>query len=197
MTAVVEGELARGALVVLRSKTIADAEQDYAWRRDPELATFDAARPYNGSLKDYLAIFGDELNYPSPYRRTVAVEDHGGLHIGNVMYYNVDYQRRDAEIGVTIGLRECWGRGYGTDLLRTFLAYLFENTMLERIYLKTLDWNVRAQRAFENAGFRRTGTSRRGEYSFVLMDIHKRDFQETFRRGDGKPGPTGPGGQRY
>lgn len=176
MTAVVEGELGRGNLVVLRAKTLEDAAQDYEWRRDPELATFDAARPFGGSFSEYLAIFGDELAYPSPYRRTLAVEDLEGRHIGNVMYYNVDYQRRDAEIGVTIGLKEYWGRGYGTDLIRTFLRYLFENTVLERIYLKTLDWNVRAQRCFEKAGFRRYGASRRGEYSFVLMEVWKSDF---------------------
>jgi len=196
MTTTVEGEVARGELVVLREKRLGDAYNDYRWRTDAELARYDAARPFAATYNDYLALFRDELSYPSPYRRSLAIEDAQGRHIGNAMYYNVDYQRRDAEIGVTIGLREYWGRGYGTDLVRTFLAYLFENTMLERIYLKTLDWNVRAQRCFENAGFRRTGTSRRGEYSFVLMDIHKRDFQEAVRRGNGKPGPTGPGGQR-
>ena len=58
MTVSVEGELARGELIVLRGKTLADAERDYAWRQDPELAAFDAARPYNGSLKEYLSIFG-------------------------------------------------------------------------------------------------------------------------------------------
>jgi RimJ/RimL family protein N-acetyltransferase len=110
----VAGELARGTVVVLREKTLDDAEQDYEWRRDPELATFDAARPYNGSLKDYVSIFGDELRYPSPYRKTIAVEDHEGRHIGNVMYYNADFQRKEAEIGVTIGLREYWARGFGT-----------------------------------------------------------------------------------
>jgi ribosomal-protein-alanine N-acetyltransferase len=177
VTAVVEGELARGKLVVLRAKTMADAQQDYEWRRDPELAAFDAARPYNGSLKDYTSIFGDELSYPSPYRRTIGVESHDGVHIGNVMFYNADFQRKEAEIGITIGLREYWGRGYGTDLLRTFVGYLFESLALERVYLKTLDWNERAQRSFEKAGFQRYGTSRRGEYNFVLMDIHRRDFQ--------------------
>jgi RimJ/RimL family protein N-acetyltransferase len=176
MTAAVEGELGRGQLVVLRTKTLKDAEQDYAWRRDPELATFDAARPFAGAFSEYLAIFGDELAYPSPYRRTLAVEDRNGRHIGNVMYYNVDYQRRDAEIGVTIGLREYWGRGYGTDLIRSFVRYLFENTVLERIYLKTLDWNVRAQRCFEKAGFRRYGSSRRGDYAFVLMEVFRHEF---------------------
>ena len=173
MTAIIEGELARGVLIVLRAKTIDDAPQDYEWRRDPELATFDAARPYGGSLKDYTSIYADELKYPSPYRRTIAVEDFDGAHIGNVMYYNADYQRREAEIGVTIGLRAYWGRGYGTDLLRTFVSYLFESMPLDRIYLKTLDWNVRAQRSFENAGFQRYGVSRRGEYNFILMEIRR------------------------
>ena len=175
MTAVA-GELARGTRIVLREKTLDDAEQDYEWRRDPELATFDAARPYTGSLKDYVSIFSDELRYPSPYRKTIAVEDHEGRHIGNVMYYNADFHRKEAEIGVTIGLREYWGRGYGTDLLRTFAGYLFESLSLERIYLKTLDWNLRAQRCFENAGFTRYGTSRRGEYNFILMDIRHGEY---------------------
>lgn len=176
MTAVKEGELARGALTILRAKQLSDAEQDYLWRRDPELAAFDAARPFGGSYADYLAIFGDELTYPSPYRRTLAVEDMERHHIGNVMFYNVDYQRREAEIGITIGAKEYWGKGYGTDLLRTFLRYLFETTVLERIYLKTLDWNVRAQRCFEKVGFRRYGASRRGEHSFVLMELRRAEF---------------------
>jgi RimJ/RimL family protein N-acetyltransferase len=178
VTAVVEGELARGSKIVLRAKTVADAEQDYEWRRDPELATFDAARPYHGSFRDYLAIFRDELAYPSPYRKTIAVESLDGLHIGNVMYYNVDYHRHEAEIGVTIGLREFWGRGYGTDLIRTFAGYMFQTLPISRIYLKTLDWNDRAQRCFEKAGFSRYSTSRRGDYSFVLMEMQKQDFEK-------------------
>ena len=175
MTTVVEGELARGNLIVLRAKTIADAEQDYEWRGDPELATFDAARPYTGSLKDYLNIFGDELTYPSPYRRTIAVEDMSGVHIGNVMYYNLDHQRREVEIGITIGLRDYWSRGYGTDLMVTFADFMFETLPVDRIYLKTLDWNYRAQRCFEKAGFMGYGTSRRGDFNFVLMEIRRRD----------------------
>ena len=178
MTAVVDGELARGVHVVLRAKTISDAEQDWNWRRDPELATFDAARPYNGTLKEYTNIFSDELSYPSPYRRTIAVEDYDGAHIGNVMYYNADYQRREAEIGVTIGLREFWGRGFGTDLISTFVRFMFETMELDRIHLKTLDWNHRAQRCFEKAGFKRYGMSRRGEFNFVLMEIFKKDLED-------------------
>jgi RimJ/RimL family protein N-acetyltransferase len=39
------------------------------------------------------------------------------------------------------------------------------------VYLKTLDWNVRAQRAFEKAGFQACGRSRRGGNVFVVMEF--------------------------
>ena len=187
MTAAVEGELARGTLIVLRSKRIEDVDLDYAWRRHPELAAFDATRPYNGGLSEYLSILTDELTYPSPYRRALAVEDFEGNHIGNVMYYNLDRDKRETEIGITIGVREYWGRGYGTDLMAVFTDYLLNELAVERVYLKTLDWNYRAQRCFEKAGYRRTGTSRRGDYNFILMEIRKADREAHSDRASDAP----------
>jgi RimJ/RimL family protein N-acetyltransferase len=170
VTTTVEGEVARGDLVVLREKRLADAPEDFGWRTDPELARFDAARPFAATYDDYVALFRDELSYPSPYRRTLAIEDGDGRHIGNAMYYNIDAIRREAEIGITIGERGCWGQGYGADAVRTLVKHIFRVTGFRRVYLKTLDWNVRAQRAFESAGFRACGRSRRGGNSFVVME---------------------------
>jgi RimJ/RimL family protein N-acetyltransferase len=170
MTATIEGEVARGELVVLREKRLTDAPEDFGWRTDAELARFDAARPFAASYDDYLALFRDELSYPSPYRRTLAIEDADGRHIGNAMYYNIDTIRREAEIGITIGERGCWGQGYGADAVRTLVRHIFRVTGFRRVYLKTLDWNVRAQRAFEAAGFRHCGRSRRGGNSFIVME---------------------------
>src|SRR5438876_11169242 len=98
VTTTAQGEVARGELVVLREKRLADAPDDYRWRTDPELAKFDAARPFAASYPDYLSLYRDELSYPSPYRRSVAIEDSDGHHIGNAMYYNIDAIRREAEI---------------------------------------------------------------------------------------------------
>lgn len=171
MTTTVEGEVARGEIVVLREKRISDAPEDFGWRSDAELARFDAARPFAATFEDYVSLFRDELTYPSPYRRTLAVEDLDGRHIGNVMYYNIDTIRREAEIGITIGDRAYWGRGYGTDTVRTLIRHILRVTGFRRVHLKTLDWNVRAQRAFEKAGFRVCGRSRRGGNSFVVMEF--------------------------
>ncbi len=170
MTTTAEGEVARGALVVLREKRLGDAYNDYRWRTDAELARFDAARPFAATYNDYLALFRDELSYPSPYRRSLAIEDAQGRHIGNAMYYNIDTIRREAEIGITIGEREYWAKGYGADAVQTLVRHIFRVTGFRRIYLKTLDWNTRAQRSFEKAGFRICGRARRGGNAFVVME---------------------------
>lgn len=170
MTTTVEGEVARGERIVLREKRLSDARDDYGWRTDAELARFDAARPFAASFEDYVALYRDELTYPSPYRRSFAIENLDGLHIGNAMYYNIDATRREAEIGITIGERAFWGQGYGTDAVDTLSRHILTAMGFRRVHLKTLDWNTRAQRAFEKAGFERIGRSRRGGNSFIVME---------------------------
>jgi RimJ/RimL family protein N-acetyltransferase len=171
VTTIVNGEVARGELIVLRDKRLGDAHDDYGWRTDADLAKYDAARPFSATYNDYLALFRDDLLYPSPYRRSLAIEDNEGRHIGNVMYYNIDTIRREAELGITIGERSYWGRGYGRDTINTLVRHVFRTTGFRRVYLKTLDWNVRAQRAFERAGFRMCGRMRRGGNAFVVMEF--------------------------
>lgn len=165
-----DDEIARGARIRLRRKRISDAPVDYAWRSDPELARFDAAAPLRTSYSEFLVTYREDLDYPSPFRRVFAIEDLGGQHIGNVMYYNIDEQRKEAELGITIGDKRYWDRGYGRDAVQTFLRYLFEDIGLRRVYLNTLDWNTRAQHSFEAAGFAACGANRRGIHSFVTME---------------------------
>ena len=176
MTTVSDDTIAEGRLVRLRRKRPADARQDYAWRTDSELARFDAARPISTPYQEFLLMFTDELRFPSPFRRMFAIEDSGGRHIGNLMYYNIDERRREAELGITIGVRDCWGGGYGTDAVLTMLRYVFGHTSLTRVYLNTLSWNHRAQRCFEKAGFRRIGRSSRNGHDFEIMEVRRENW---------------------
>ena len=179
MTATAPRVVAVGRLVRLREKQPEDAPRDYEWRRDIELAAYDATRPITMSYKTFQKTMSEELRRPSKYRRTYAIEEIGGsTHIGNVMYYGYDSLLREAELGITIGVREYWGRGYGTDAVRTHLEYAFEELELRRMYLHTLTSNIRAQRAFENAGFRHTRQVRRDGYQFERMEISREELAE-------------------
>jgi RimJ/RimL family protein N-acetyltransferase len=173
MTTLAQGEIARGAKVVLREKRLGDAWNDYHWRSQPELSRFDAARPLSITYPEYLALFREEILYPSPYRRSLAIETDEGRHIGNIMYYNIDALRQEAELGVTIGETEFWGQGYGTEAVRLLVEHLLGHLGFRRVYLKTLDWNERAQRAFQKAGFAQCGRAYRGGNGFTLMEIRR------------------------
>ena len=168
-----DGELARGTRVVLRGKRLSDAPQDYAWRSDPNLARYDASPPLRGTQAEYVASYTEELLHPPACRRVIAVDDLQERHIGNVMYYNIDLARREAEVGITIGEPAYWGRGYGSEAVRLLVDYIFATTSLTRLYLHTLDWNLRAQRSFARAGFRDCGRAYRSGYIFHVMEARR------------------------
>ncbi len=180
----VDDQIACGRLTRLRRKRVSDAEADYTWRRDPELARFDAASPLRSSFQEYLAGYVDDLRFPSPYRRVFAIEDLDGNHIGNLMYYNIDERRGEAELGVTIGDKRYWSHGYGSDAVHAFVRYLFVEAGMRRIYLNTLDWNVRAQQAFRKAGFQAIGINRRGFHTFLTMEFRREWMPDAPDQGD-------------
>ena len=187
MTAVASGDVARGERVALREKRLGDAYDDYRWHSDPDLSRFDAARPLTINIQEFIALYREELLYPSPYRRSLAVDDESGRHIGNVMYYNIDTMRQEAELGITIGERECWNRGYGVEAVRLLCEHLLGRLGFRRVHLKTLAWNRRARRAFQRAGFSECGRAQRAGNSFVLMEFRQEWLDHTLPPDDGSP----------
>ena len=174
MTRTAPRVIASGRLVRLREKHLDDAERDYAWRSDAELAAFDAVPPLAISFRSFVATLSEELESPGATRRVFAIEAlPGSEHIGNVMYYGYDPGRAEGELGITIGNRDYWGRGYGSEAARLLLDHLFGEVGLRRVYLHTLTWNHRAQGAFEKAGFRRVRTVHRMGHDFVLMEAYR------------------------
>ncbi len=167
-----------GIKIRLRDKILADALDDYIWQTDSELAQLDAAPLLTASFSQYLPDYTDELRYSSSTRHRFAVETPEGKHIGNCLYYNVDETKGEAELGIMIGNRDYWNKGYGADTVTPLVNYIFRQTNLKRIYLKTLESNSRAQKCFKKYGFTPYGHLVRDGFNFVLMDINRKQWQE-------------------
>jgi RimJ/RimL family protein N-acetyltransferase len=167
-----------GKLTVLRSKSMDDAEADFSWRIDPELAALDATRPVTLTFPEYLRYHRDDVNYPSPWSVRMAIDTLEGRHIGNCMYYDINTDKSECELGIMIGDREYWSKGYGTDVIKTALEHIFTATELERVYLHTLTDNYRAQKSFSKAGFNTVRDVKRDGYEFKLMDVWRKDWVE-------------------
>ena len=166
----------RGAKVVLREKRLEDAENDYIWRSDPELARLDAAMPLTMSFDRYLKLFQDQLKYPTPGSHHFGTDTIDGKYIGNCMYYDLDNVNKEAELGIVIGDRDYWSNAYGYDAVITLLGHMFADRQLKRVYLHTLEWNKRAQRCFSKSGFKPVKMVRRMAYDFILMEVLRDDW---------------------
>jgi RimJ/RimL family protein N-acetyltransferase len=165
-----------GEKVVLREKKLNDAVEDYVWRRDTELSQLDATRPISMSFSDYHQYTREELKYDSYYSVRLAVETLDGIHIGNCMYYDINDRRKEAELGIMIGNRDYWGRGYGSDAVKTLINYVFSSTHLTKIYLHTLEENHRARRSFTKSGLSEIRKVKRSGKDFIRMEIIKDDW---------------------
>lgn len=174
MNTLADDVAARGRRVILRRKRLSDAKDDYAWRSDEDLARYDAVPPLRLSFSDFVASLLAQLRYPDPARRSYAIEDESGRHIGNAMYYNLREAMGEAELGITIGDRRYWGQGYGSDAVQALVKLVFREKGVRRIFLHTLDWNVRARRCFQKAGFVPRGMVQRDGRSFLLMETLQR-----------------------
>lgn len=165
--------IARGRRTVVRRKRMADATDEYEWRTDADLARFDASQPIRAPFADYQRNWSFDIRFTDTAGRSFAVEDGTGRHIGNIMYYNHDSARGEAELGISIGRRDCWEQGYGRDAVAALADYLFRTTQIKRLYLHTLDWNKRAHRSFQKAGFAECGTAWRNGNTFVVMELRR------------------------
>jgi len=173
-----EKHMTIGIKVKLREKRLSDARNDYAWLTDAELAELDAASPPTTTFAQYLTDYTGDLRYPTASRHQFAIETGEGKHIGNCTYYGIDYDKKEAELGIMLGDRDYWDQGYGTAAMTALIDYVFGKTSLNRLYLKTLVNNRRAQKCFAKCGFVPYGHLEKDGYSFILMELHRDDWKK-------------------
>ena len=167
-----------GEKVRVREKRVKDIQNEYSWRVDPELSRLDATKPMTMSYEDFFRYSKEEMQFPNYRSKRLAVETLGGVHIGNIMYYDLNMQNSQAELGIMIGDKDYWSSGYGTDTVNTLLRHLFTTLELDRVYLHTLSWNYRAQASFAKSGFKLVRNVKRGGQDFILMEVLRSDWEE-------------------
>ncbi|MGW6615165.1 GNAT family N-acetyltransferase [Streptomyces erythrochromogenes] len=164
-----------GKLVRLRALRAQDAEHHLKWRNDPEVAHWaTGGDPCFGPVTAEAVDLGFETMLRLNPRESAVftVEDLAdGTVIGMVDYRDLDPVAGLATVGVTIGERDRWGRGHGSDALRLLVGHLFGALGLHRIELDTWSGNERAVRAFTRAGFLEEGRRR----SAVLVAGERHD----------------------
>ena len=144
--------------VMLRPITEADLPDYVRWLNDPEVTRYLGRFKPLGRLAErqwfeHAAAAKDSILW--------AVTDEAGRHIGGTGLHQIHWVSRSATIGLLIGDKEVWGRGYGKDVLRTATRWAFEELGLHRIESECFAENVASARCHEAAGYLRMGTARK------------------------------------
>ena len=176
----------RGHKVILRPFRDGFSDEElwlqYKWSRDKDIVRWSNMAPSTLSFADFVQQFQCHIMSNPAERELFAILlAEGGTLIGRIGYFNVNARNQEAELGIIIGEKEYWGQGYGPDAMATLVEYIFPNTSLERVYLFTLQANIRAHACFAKSGFREIARNRRfafdgGEYEDVQMEMTRHDW---------------------
>jgi RimJ/RimL family protein N-acetyltransferase len=104
------------------------------------------------------------------------------LLIGWISLEGIQWSHSTAWVGIGIGERDCWGKGYGTDAMRVLLRFAFEELDLFRVNLNVFEYNTRGIRSYEKAGFTAEGRVRRylnrtgRRWDIVYMGILRQEW---------------------
>ncbi len=153
------GAIFRGELVRLEAAEPELAGELLAkWGRDSEYMRLLDSDPLRRrtpkQVREWL-----EKNVGSFYMWIIrSLEDDRAL--GEIDLNGFDWTARHAWVGIGIGERDYWGKGYGTDAFRILIRYAFRELNLNRINLTVFDYNPRAIKSYEKLGFKEEGRER-------------------------------------
>jgi RimJ/RimL family protein N-acetyltransferase len=106
-----------------------------------------------------------------------------GACIGQCVLFNFDVAAHHCELGIAIGDKEYWGRGYGREAVKLLLDYAFRVRNLRRVWLEVNAANERAIQAYTACGFVEEGRKREhvwlaGRYvDYVIMGVLREEWR--------------------
>lgn len=156
-------DLFRGQLIRLTSEEPdVLAKQEVRWQRDSEfhrLADSEAADMFSEKkLKERFDNRAEDGLTTDRIRFSIRTLE-GDVLIGFLGLW-VNALRRDVWVGIGIGERDYWSKGYGTDAMKLALQYAFMELGAHRVTLGLMEYNPRALKSYEKVGFRIEGRSR-------------------------------------
>jgi RimJ/RimL family protein N-acetyltransferase len=160
-----------GERVRLRAIEREDVKAYFDWVNDPEV-THGLALYLPMSIPDEERWF-ESSTQRDPNEKPLAIEvrrGDGWKLIGNCAVFGIEWVNSTAELGIMIGDKSAWDKGYGTEVMILLLRHCFETLNLNRVSLRVYANNPRAKHVYEKAGFVEEGCMRQAVYKHGRYD---------------------------
>ena len=148
-----------GETVVLRRHVPANLQAFQRWYGDPDVVRL--TRYQDGPMRpdEIERFFAARAIGPESLAMAVHVRDDDRL-IGTCALSQLDRDNGSALFHITIGEKDMWGAGYGTEATRLMIGHAFEGLGLHRVALTVFAFNERAVRSYRSVGFVVEGRAR-------------------------------------
>ena len=173
----------QGKLVRLRAYEKSDADALFRWFADEEVTRW--LGPPNFPSRAHQERFIELAQSSSDDAKYFAIETLEGKLVGDCGLRFIDWKSRKAEFFITIGEKQFWGKGLGSDALRIVIRVAFDKMNLNRLWLTVLVDNPRAVRCYEKCGFVREGLLKQESYvdgkyrDVLLMALLRENYDRT------------------
>lgn len=147
--------------VELRELTLTDADDRYQWCLDKEVIKHlnmpSKYPPFSRKeTEDWIIAC---MNKTNGYQQK-AIMTKEEKHIGWVDLKNIDKLNKHAELGIAIGDKTYWGKGYGLSAMKEMLRWGFDQLDLNKIWLRVEIDNLKAITSYKRIGYVEEGILR-------------------------------------
>jgi RimJ/RimL family protein N-acetyltransferase len=171
-----------GEKVRLREYRKEDIPLRIKYINDPELQKYLVSdTPYPMTLHEEEKWFESISALGDTYKFAIETSE-GCRFIGGCSINDVDWKNSVATVGIFIGNKEFWGKGYGTDAMTTLISFIFAQMNINKIRLTCYSFNDRAIKSYEKCGFKVEGVLRQemfkdGKYhDKIAMGVLREEF---------------------
>jgi dTDP-glucose pyrophosphorylase/predicted acetyltransferase len=148
----------KGERIYLRDIRMFDLQGNYPrWMNDKEVVRYLESRFARQTKPNIREFVRKTLANENAVFLAIMAKNH--IHIGNIKL-SIDRIHKTAEIGIVIGERAYWGKGYATEAIKTVSRYAFGELGLHKLTAGVYSDNIGSLRAFLKAGFVEEGRLR-------------------------------------
>jgi len=172
-----------GENLYLRELTLLDVNETYLrWMNDPEVIRYLECRFYRQSLESLKTYVIDESKNPDSVFLAISLKKNDS-HIGNIKIGNIYWNHRLGDVGIVIGNKNAWGKGFASEAIKLIKEHAFFHLNLHKLTAGCYVDNVGSKKAFMKNGFEVEGVWKKhcsfeGDYADVfLLGILNKGYQ--------------------
>jgi len=150
----------QGDNVILKGLEPDDIKERHLWLNDPEITNYFTNLSSIHLSRNDLEKWYENISQKKSQEIHFSIFTKEPKHIGGAQLKSIDWKNRNAELGIFIGDKSKWGKGFGTDATKSLIFFGFNELNLHRIWLKVDPENLAALKCYQKTGFIQEGILR-------------------------------------